>query len=229
MQTAKLLNACLNVIILLSMANIFVCVPALSQSEQKGQNLFQKLHCVECHSVAGSGGCLGPALDGVMSRRDKAYVRMRLNENDEAAFVKLIGHPELLPHPRFKSADVADLMVYLNTLSDRKVEAVNHHAVLNQPPAPQEKPSQNSSTELDIAGGKKLFYDSGCLSCHTVGGIGGQIGPNLDSVGAHLQRLQIELFIAYPVSKKMPRIALTAVERRKIVDFLMSLNEQSKH
>ncbi|MDR7521165.1 MAG: cytochrome c [Armatimonadota bacterium] len=31
--------------------------------------------------------------------------------------------------------------------------------------------------------GEQLFGEKGCIGCHTVGGVGGQVGPNLTEVG----------------------------------------------
>jgi nitric oxide reductase subunit C len=36
--------------------------------------------CVACHSLAGEGGAVGPALDGVGARRDRAYLQQWLND-----------------------------------------------------------------------------------------------------------------------------------------------------
>jgi nitric oxide reductase subunit C len=201
-----------------------ICLPAESQNAQHGKELFQKLKCVECHSVAGAGGCLGPELDGVMSRRDKAYVRLRLNKDDESAFIKLIGHPELMPHPRFSKADVSDLVSYLNTLSARNPAPDIHHDVKLDNKAHAAAPVKSSAAI--IAEGKTLFYNTGCMSCHTVGGLGGILGPSLDGVSQRRNSKEIEAFIAAPRSSgttKMPKFNLTDDERHKIAAFLLSL------
>jgi len=36
--------------------------------------------CVACHTLGGQGGQVGPALDGVGSRRDAAYLRQWLED-----------------------------------------------------------------------------------------------------------------------------------------------------
>jgi len=48
-------------------------------------------------------------------------------------------------------------------------------------------PAQANSLEdlvvppMDAANGKTLFVEKGCVACHSVNGIGGEIGPRLDS------------------------------------------------
>lgn len=201
---------------------------AFAQNEQKGKELFAKLNCAECHSVNGMGGCLGPALDGVMKRRDAVYVRMRLNKDDESSFIKLIGHPELMPHPRFTKLEVANLICFLKTLPERKMEIAHHSAI---PAAGNAAPARPAPDANSIAAGKKLFCESACLSCHSVGGTGGNIGPALDSVAQRRSAQEIEDFVANPraaakASKVMPQIKLSDLQRRQIVDFLLSLSNK---
>lgn len=199
-----------------------------AHNKEQGERLFEKLNCKECHSVAGSGGCLGPALDGVMKMRDRSYLRLRLNEDDEMSFSKLIGHPELMPHPRFKREDVDSLIDYLETVKEFD-QAVSHHA----PVKIDEKDAYSSARRIPSAesesAGKTLFYKNGCMSCHSIGGQGGHSGPSLDSVGRRKNRREIESFIALPssASRIMPANNLSAEERACITDFLLSLSSKS--
>jgi cytochrome c2 len=155
---------------------------------------------------------------------------MRLNKEDESSFIKLIGHPELMPHPRFSKADVANLITYLNTLPDEQTEPV-HHDVKSNNSAPDAK-SVKSPDLASVQAGKKLFYQSACLACHSVGGTGGSSGPALDKVAERRSVESIEAFIANPrpASGKqlMPPLKLTERERHQIADFLISLSVNSK-
>lgn len=208
-------------LVLSAMLLVLLLNPAQCQNAQQGELLFQKLKCAECHSVAGVGGCLGPALDGVTARRDKAYIRLRLNKDDESSFVKLIGHPELMPHPRFGRSEVALLSDYLASLPERAPLSLHHELA-----APSDKAFPRESSVSDLAEGKRLFYRSGCLSCHSVNGLGGSFAPKLDGVFMRRTPEGIESFIANPQtlgSKKMPKHKLTADERRKITQFLLTL------
>lgn len=40
-------------------------------------------------------------------------------------------------------------------------------------------------SDADAAAGKILVEESGCLSCHNIGGVGGAVGPNLTEEGTH--------------------------------------------
>lgn len=202
---------------------VFMHSAALADGQQAGKLLFDKLNCAQCHSIAGKGGCLGPPLDGVVKHRDMSYLRMRLNKDDDAAFVKLIGHPELMPHPRFEKTEVNNLLVFLAKLPETKPIEAHHDS--KPISVPDDKYMVKPSAE-NIADGKRLFYKCGCLSCHSVGNTGGQIGPALDGIGKKRNPSSLESFISNPGNwgtRVMPQIVLTDKERTNIVRFLLSL------
>src|SRR5436305_4504114 len=56
-------------------------------------------------------------------------------------------------------------------------------------------------TAGDAARGQKLFEDAqglGCIRCHSVGGKGGAIGPDLSTIGAQFARELLIESILYP-------------------------------
>lgn len=44
---------------------------------------------------------------------------------------------------------------------------------------------------------KELFLDRGCVACHTIGGVGGNVGPDLTQVGAWMQLTPVEEWEAF--------------------------------
>ena len=57
----------------------FHFVPAeKSASSEEGKAIYQQYACVACHEISGHGGHLGPALDGVGSRRSRDYIAARV-------------------------------------------------------------------------------------------------------------------------------------------------------
>ncbi len=193
---------------------------------EKGKQLFQTLNCASCHSLEGKGGCLAPSLDNAFERRSAAYIRLRLNKDDESAFIKLIGHPELMPHPRFSKAEVAALTDYLATVkkpaSANKLEDNPHKDLMKEKDTGRVLSSPSTASGIEIEKGKELFYKSACLSCHTVYDMGGDLGPALDGIGMRRSRQSIDKFIGLP-SSKMPNFKLSSAERKQIVEFLLTL------
>jgi mono/diheme cytochrome c family protein len=45
-------------------------------------------------------------------------------------------------------------------------------------------PNATGFSAADNATAKMLFIDKGCITCHTIGSVGGKVGPDLTKVGA---------------------------------------------
>ena len=89
---------------------------------KRGEDLFQNnpiAACASCHMVNGKGGDVGPILDGIAVRSDKAYIEESLMDPN-AKFAK--GYEELTISPMpplgvlLKEQEVADILAYLDTL-----------------------------------------------------------------------------------------------------------------
>lgn len=83
----------------------------------------------------------------------------------------------------------------------------------------------------NAAKGKTLFASSGCTACHTIGGQGGKIGPDLTAVGSRLTQAQIEAQVTNPKQRPtpytqitsgavMPKLPLTAAQIADIAAYL---------
>jgi mono/diheme cytochrome c family protein len=57
--------------------------------------------------------------------------------------------------------------------------------------------------ELLLADGQQLFMDNGCFSCHTVGGSGGAIGPDLSHVGGRYDEGALAGWLRDPARHKL--------------------------
>ncbi len=95
---------------------------------KRGAEIFHKhaAACVLCHSLKGQGSTVGPALDGIASRKDLAYLRQSLLEpsaviadgfKDPNATAK---SPQLSPMPPmgdiFSPQEIADILAFVTTL-----------------------------------------------------------------------------------------------------------------
>jgi mono/diheme cytochrome c family protein len=76
--------------------------------------------CASCHMVNGKGGDVGPILDGIAIRADKAYILESLMEPN-AKFAKGYENLEISPMPPLgillKEQELADILAYLQTLT----------------------------------------------------------------------------------------------------------------
>ncbi len=211
----------------------------VSAESQKGKQIFQKNTCVQCHSTGMKGGCLGPVLAGVGARRTEKFIfdRITAGAAEEKAFETLYGQSELMPHPRLPKNQSRLVVSYLMTLPEPK----NGFVIKAHVPNSENGVADNEidkPTLASIQNGKKLFYSKGCMSCHSIGKVGGQFAAALDDVGSRKGRRYIsermtgaELLTLGTNDEygergtEMPPSNLTKPQIVSITDFLMSLSK----
>jgi mono/diheme cytochrome c family protein len=124
----------------------------LPGSPLEGSQLFASKGCIGCHAVHGAGGTAGPDLGrGILKRPllDIAAVMWNHTPGMEHQFQE-----KRLTRPTFEPAQMASLLAFLYYLGSL------------DPPG-------------DADRGAVLFRQKGCQTCHTVGGQGGRVGPDL--------------------------------------------------
>ncbi|HXG46333.1 MAG TPA: PVC-type heme-binding CxxCH protein, partial [Methylomirabilota bacterium] len=89
---------------------------------KRGEDLFHNspvAACASCHQVGGRGGDVGPILDGIAVRADKAYITESLMDPN-AKMAKGFESLTISPMPPLgvllKEQEVADILAYLDTL-----------------------------------------------------------------------------------------------------------------
>ena len=89
---------------------------------KRGEDLFFNsavAACASCHMINGKGGDIGPILDGIAVRADKAYITESLMDPN-ARFAKGFESLAISPMPPLgvllKEQEVADIRAYLDTL-----------------------------------------------------------------------------------------------------------------
>lgn len=74
--------------------------------------------------------------------------------------------------------------------------------------------------------GARLFDDFGCRTCHSLGGMGGHVGPALDRVRDRKSREEIVVWLDDPQKikpgTKMPTFHFTPAQEQKLADYLLS-------
>jgi putative membrane-bound dehydrogenase-like protein len=90
---------------------------------KRGEDLFHNnpvAACASCHMVNGKGGDVGPILDGIAVRSDKAYIMESLVEPN-AKLAKGFENLTISPMPPLgvllKEQELADILAYLDTLT----------------------------------------------------------------------------------------------------------------
>jgi mono/diheme cytochrome c family protein len=123
---------------------------------QAGRRLFEEKGCIGCHSVAGKGGTVGPALDGVAKRRSPEWISAHF-KNPSA-----VSPGTVMPQFNFNEQEVRALTEFLLSLSDTNVVGFMKIPSLMTP----------------IERGKAVYKKYGCAGCHSSAGQGGVPNPN---------------------------------------------------
>ncbi len=119
------------------------------------QLLATQWSCLGCHQLRGTGGVLGPSLDGVRGRRDPAYIAAMVTDPQR------VKPGALMPRPRLSASERALVIRYLGG-------AVGAVAAAGAP-APVEGAGGSAPDGAAV-------YRQWCAGCH--GAAGGGDGPN---------------------------------------------------
>jgi mono/diheme cytochrome c family protein len=122
---------------------------------EKGRRLFESKGCNRCHTLGGKGR--GPDLSQL--NVDTPIVWAQRMWNHGAAMAAVMKEKNV-PWPTFQNQEMLDLLSFLQKNSS----GVRHESGL--------LPANPSK-------GRTLFQSKGCVSCHSLGGQGGKIGPDL--------------------------------------------------
>jgi cytochrome c2 len=221
-------------------------VPAAAYSPQpqsastlEGKAVLEEHNCLACHSIQSNGGCLAPPFDGIGTRRSSEFITTRITGTAAAVkkFEHLYPYGELFSHPLMTQPQAALVTSYLLTLPEPKNGyEVNSHEVkqASTNSAKTFLPANAQTTADDIEAGKLLFKTHGCMSCHSIGNLGGHFAPNLDGIANRREAQFIsnridstEFLVDNDSDEKpgttMPPTNLTAAQIEQVTTFLLSL------
>jgi mono/diheme cytochrome c family protein len=214
---------------------------AASRESELGRQLYVKLDCAACHSIGGRGGTAGPPLDGVGARRGEQTIVMQLSDPAKLAAEHPERHrwePSYMPHPTLTARQVTLLTAYLLTLPEPAGGfASDPHTTsgVDETPLPEGRMYLPTARSELSDRGERLFFRSGCATCHAIGRYGGDFAPRLDGIGGRRSRAYISSHVtnptlhtlttpgARPEPSLMPQRPLPAADVEAIVAFLMTV------
>lgn len=126
---------------------------ALRGNPSAGRQIFVDRGCVQCHSIWGNGGTLGPDFAVVGASRSMQQLA-GLFWNHTPRMIETVRRRGI-QWPTFTDAELADIISYV------------YYVKLFDVPG-------------DPVLGERWFREKRCVLCHAVGGAGGRVGPPLD-------------------------------------------------
>lgn len=188
----------------------------------RGKIIWEDNNCMGCHTILGEGGYYAPELTKAYDRRGAAWIKTFI-KNPQAMFP---GERKMVQY-HFSDAQLDDIVAFLKWISEMDLNGF--------PPKPQPMPGvavASSAPAGDPYGGLQPpeMFKSICISCHSVGGQGGNVGPALDGVGDKYSTEYLTNWLTNPQAIKpgtaMPQLPMTVEERSDLVKFLSALKKR---
>ena len=195
-------------------------VDKLSEQVVAGKWAFEKYNCNDCHTILGFGAYYAPDLTRVVQRIGADGIRYRV-KTPELAFA---DSWRKMPQQNVSDPEIEDLIAFFTWVGE----------INNNDWPPQDSKSRLSRGEqamvatMGVSPGAAVFQTRGCMSCHSLRGTGGTVGPALDTVGRKLSMEQVESYVRNPagVDPKAvmpPQKDLSDRELGEVAKFLSSL------
>jgi|APLak6261675434_1056106.scaffolds.fasta_scaffold01456_3 nitric oxide reductase subunit C len=185
---------------------------ALTDSVKRGKHLWEDNNCMGCHTLFGEGAYYAPELTKVYERRGPVFVRSMLK--DPAAMFP--GQRQMVNY-HFKDDEIEDLVAFFEWAG--KVDLNGFPAKPNLGAPAQRAASPAVATRPQV-------FSQLCITCHSLEGAGGTVGPALDGVGSRLDAAYFERWLKDPAAVKpgttMPKLPLDDAQIHELVAFLSS-------
>lgn len=178
-----------------------------------GAVLYTELRCGLCHNVAASGVNIPPALanagDKLQTKWMEAYLKAPYRRRWEST-----GMRPILRMPNF-------------LLSDEEARVLTAFLATRHDSVRLGKFALSDNDSSRVAEGKQIFHEYACYGCHKIAGQGGEVGPDLSSVGSRLRPDYLVAFLQNPQAfipgSPMKISELWEDEVRSLVAYLVSL------
>ncbi len=178
--------------------------------------VYERYKCYTCHRFNGYGGDLAPELTYEGSRAQRQWI-VDFLKNPQTLRPTLI-----LRMPQFNMSDND-----ATTLADYMTMVLQHPAA-----NPVAVDARQFTPAMAVLGKQLYEVKYQCQSCHTIGGTGGYVGPNLSNAGDWLTPAWIEAWLRNPQALVPdtiePRRNFTADEVRALTAYLTTLRQSIK-
>lgn len=188
----------------------------LSDEVVAGKKVWEKYNCNDCHTILGFGGYYAPDMTKAYKRLGPEGIQYRVLKPEEA----FAASRRKMPRSGMSPGEAVKLTAFLKWVAE-----IDNG---DWPPQDSARRVQRSAVRLaageGLSLGAALVKEKGCLSCHSVNGVGGSAGGPLDRVEG-FDKETLERFLqdpkAFDPASKMPPQQLTEAERDAIAAHLL--------
>ena len=196
-------------------------VPSRSNQEEmgppvvRGHEIWNDNNCMGCHTLLGEGAYYAPELTQVVQRRGKPWMRLFLKD-PQAMFP---GKRRMVQY-NFSEGEIEDLIAFFEWTGRIDTNGFPPEPDLAVPAVIATVPAADASMAVP----PPAMFTTICVSCHAIGGQGGQVGPALDGVASRYTQEQLDAWLKNPQAFKpgttMPNLNLDEVTRADLVAYL---------
>ena len=189
----------------------------LSEEVVRGKIIWEDNNCMGCHTILGEGAYYAPELTKVYERRGPAWMRTFLKD-PQAMFP---GERKMVQY-NFTEEEITSLIAFFEWIGN-----INTNGFPAKPDLVATPPTnaQVADGPNPHEGSPEIFRTI-CVSCHAVGGKGGNVGPALDGVAKRYSVDELDKWLADPQAVKpgtaMPNLGLSVETRRELTTWLMT-------
>lgn len=190
-----------------------------------GHEMWNKNNCMGCHTLMGEGAYYAPELTKVVERRGAAWIDSFLQDTEafypgRRRMVKYDFFDNDLVGVEVASKNRADMIAFFDWVG--KIDTNGF------PKDPDMKPQAGlASVDPTVMARAPQYFQSVCAGCHSVGGMGGNVGPALDGISQRFSEPALREWISDPQAIKpgtvMPKLDIPAESLDAIVTFLGGL------
>lgn len=145
---------------------------------ERGRNIFVNRGCIACHSINGSGGDIGPALDPPADNRVMNPFSFAANMWNHAPGMIAAQEDTLGEQLQFTGEELADIIAFIH---DSNVEDNSEKIETEDPEIAESAGVRLIMPFMSPERGKVVFVNKGCAVCHSINGVGGEDAPPMDA------------------------------------------------
>jgi mono/diheme cytochrome c family protein len=127
-------------------------------NERTGRKLLKNKKCMSCHRFGGSGGDIGPDI-GTRTEYLAPIVLIESMWNHGPDMMELLEEQDI-DRPEFDNDEIVDLVAGIRSYMEPTTVPTSAHNL------------------GDPDNGRTLIEEKGCINCHSVRGVGGDLGPD---------------------------------------------------